>query len=172
LAKWLTLGRQILTIKLNIMSKVVSELGKSRAHMAFFKENSLHMREVVLHQKEWTLDKFNEWVYDFVKITYPYVKFDFIDGYMNCVNGFLDDEIMFRVFIVALEELLNEKDISYMNTELKRNEAVYHKVGSVICSYDWIFKKPHVDFFESKGYFVEDKDVAGKTYSVISKSVD
>ena len=100
------------------------------------------------------------------------MKFDFIDGYMNCVNGFLDDEMMFRAFIVALEELLNEKDILYMNTELKRNETVYHKVGSVICSYDWIFKTPHVDFFESKGYFVEDKDVAGKTYSVISKSVD
>ena len=154
------------------MSKVVSELGESRAHMVNFKENSLYMRKRVLYQEEWTLDRFNKWVYDCVKVTYPYVKFNFIDGYMNCLNGFLDDEMMFRALIVYLENLLNEKDVLYMTAELKRNEIVYHNVGSVICSYDWIFKTPHVDFFESNGYYVEEKDVSGKTYSVISKSVD
>jgi hypothetical protein len=56
--------------------------------------------------------------------------------------------------------------------EIERLEKVFQKNGSVICSYpeEIEFSKETQNQFETAGFLVEDKDVAGETYSVVSKN--
>jgi len=59
-------------------------------------------------------------------------------------------------------------------SEINRLEKVFEDGGSVISSYpeEIEFSKETQTQFESKGFCVEDKDVSGVTYTVISKSID
>lgn len=56
--------------------------------------------------------------------------------------------------------------------EIERLEKVFQNKGSVIASYPEAieFSKETQNEFETAGFLVEDKDVAGKTYSVVSKN--
>jgi len=57
-------------------------------------------------------------------------------------------------------------------SEISRLEDVFVKSGSVIASYAMEFTDKIVSLFVDKGFYFQEKDVAGKTYSVVSKSVD
>ena len=69
-----------------------------------------------------------------------------------------------------LKEVFEQKN-DVLN-EIERLEKVFQKNGSVIASYPEKikFSKETQNQFESAGFLVEDKDVAGKNYSVVSKN--
>jgi N-dimethylarginine dimethylaminohydrolase len=56
--------------------------------------------------------------------------------------------------------------------EFNRLTSVLNENGSVIASYECEILYDAQVFFEDAGFLVEDKDVAGKTYTVISNSTD